>query len=229
MNDKKIPRKNLTASLKHEREYYQAGYERILGIDEAGRGPWAGPVAAGCVILPLERRDLSKVLQGVRDSKQMTHWQRIKTAETIKATALAWGTGSASADEINAMGLTKAVKLAMRRAYDMALTDKNFTRPDCIFLDYMTWAEMGHIPQLSIVAGDNYSLSIAAGSVLAKTWRDAYMLEVDEKYPQYGFAHHKGYGTERHRQAIVEYGVCPEHRLNYEPIQAILNRQTPSE
>jgi ribonuclease HII len=224
MNDHKTPRKNLTASLKHEHEYVQAGYQRIMGIDEAGRGPWAGPVVAGCVILPLERRDLSKVLQGVRDSKQMTHLQRTKTAETIKATASAWGTGSASAEEINALGLTKAVKLAMQRAYDMALTDKDFSRPDCIFLDYMTWAEMGQIPQLSIVAGDNYSLSIAAASVLAKTWRDAYMLALDEQYPQYGFAKHKGYGTDHHKQAIIEYGVCPEHRLNYKPIKAILEQ-----
>lgn len=224
MNDNQIPRKNRTASLKHEHDYMQAGYERIMGIDEAGRGPWAGPVAAGCVILPLRRRDLSKVLRGVRDSKQMTHWQRTKTAETIKATALAWGTGSASAQEINELGLTNAVKLAMQRAYDMALTDQPFSRPDCIFLDYMTWAEMGQIPQLSIVAGDNYSLSIAAASVLAKTWRDAYMLAVHEQYPHYGFAKHKGYGTDRHKQAIIQHGVCPEHRLNYKPIQAILQR-----
>lgn len=224
MNEKKIPRKNLTASLKHEHEYQQAGYQRIMGIDEAGRGPWAGPVAAGCVILPLERPDLSKVLQGVRDSKQMTYLQRMKTAETIKATAAAWGIGSSSAAEINTLGLTKAVKLAMQRAYEMALSDKPFTRPDCIFLDYMTWAEMGQIPQLSIVAGDNYSLSIAAASVLAKTWRDTYMLELDEKYPQYGFAKHKGYGTTHHRQALLEHGVCPEHRLNYKPIRELMGQ-----
>lgn len=220
MND--IKRKDRTASLKHERDFYKFGFRHIMGLDEAGRGTWAGPVAVGAVALPLEKANISKLLKGVKDSKQMTHLQRVATSEAIQEHALAWGVGQASAAEINDLGINPATRLAMRRALDAAKANMNFV-PDCLFLDYMAWPEVAkQFVQLSIVGGDQLSLSIAAASVLAKVWRDDYMVEVDAKYPQYGFAAHKGYGTAAHRDALAEYGPSAEHRLNYRPIRALL-------
>ena len=209
-----------TASLRHEKRYYQRGHRYIIGIDEAGRGPWAGPVAAGAVCLPLERDDLSKVLRGVRDSKQMTEKQRLELVETIKEVALVWGVGHATAAEIDEIGIVPATMLAMQRALETALHDEPF-EPDCLFIDDMLLPELLHYPQISLIEGDSRSLSIAAASVLAKTWRDAYLLEVDAEFPQYGFAQHKGYGTAAHRAALKQYGPCPLHRQTYRPIREL--------
>ena len=225
MNGEK--RKDRTASLKHEREFFSRGFQYILGLDEVGRGPWAGPVVVGAVALPLARRDLSRKLKGVKDSKQMTHLQRVTLVEQIKDVALAWGIGEASAAEISTKGINPATQLAMQRALEAAMqmqfTDADSQtasfRPDCLFLDYMAWPEqLQTFPQLSIVAGDQHSLSIAAASVLAKVHRDAFMVQMAEKYPQYGFASNKGYGTEAHRAALQQYGVTPLHRTNYRPV-----------
>jgi ribonuclease HII len=221
MSDEK--RRDRTASLKLEQACYEAGYRYVFGADEAGRGPWAGPVSAGVVALPLERPDLLKTLKGVKDSKQMTHRQRTASAELIKAAALAWGVGSASAEEISTLGLTAGVKLAMQRALDMAVRESGI-KPDFLLMDKMKWDEVAHIPHSNMVRGDQLSLSIAAASVLAKTWRDGVMLELHDEFPYYGFDHNKGYGTEAHRKALEKYGVSPVHRRNYSPIQAILNR-----
>lgn len=214
-------RRDRTASLRHEREYYAEGYTHIIGIDEAGRGPWAGPVVAGAVCLPMENPDLRKVLKGVRDSKQMTALQREALAEAIKQIALVWGVGSASATEIDELHIIKATKLAMQRALEMALNAQPSFAADCLFLDAMLWPEMKHIPQVSIVGGDQRSLSIAAASVLAKTWRDEHMLELDVEFPYYGFAEHKGYGTAKHHAALKRYGPSPMHRLHFEPIRKL--------
>ena len=198
------------------------GCRTIFGIDEAGRGPWAGPVAAGAVALPLSRKDLNKALAGVRDSKMMTPLQRAALVDTIKEVALAWGIGHATAREIDEMGILPATKTAMQRALDNALEDSDL-EPDCLFLDYMLWPERRDIPQVSIVSGDQHSLSIAAASVLAKVWRDEFMLELDAEFPHYGFAKHKGYGTTEHRLALEKYGATEFHRQYYKPIQLILN------
>jgi ribonuclease HII len=215
-----------TASLKHERKYLTLGYKRIIGIDEVGRGPWAGPVVAGAVCLPLEYiATLPTLLKGVRDSKQMTPLQREKLSETIKDVAVIWGIGSASAQEIDAVGINPANQLAMRRALDDALKKANF-RPDCLFLDDMFLPEIREIPQVSMIEGDARSLSVAAASVLAKVWRDSYMVELDSELPHYGFADHKGYGTERHRQALEQYGPSPVHRMYYKPLQSYRNHDT---
>lgn len=216
-----IKRRNRTASLRHEHEYYAEGFVHIIGIDEAGRGPWAGPVTAGAVCLPLENANISKILKGVRDSKQMTPRQRAALAEAIKETALVWGIGSASPAEIDELRIIKATKLAMQRALEMAVSARPGFAPDCLFLDAMLWPEMKHLPQVSLVGGDQRSLSIAAASVLAKTWRDDYMLELDAEFPQYGFAVHKGYGTPRHLEALRRYGPSPVHRQHYEPIRKL--------
>lgn len=215
-------RSERTASLKHENHFFNEGCHYIFGFDEVGRGPWAGPVAAGAVCLPLELKNLSQLLRGVKDSKQMTAPQREQLAEVIKKNALAWGVGHVDAATISTRGINWATKQAMSNALNMALLDKTFT-PDCLFLDYMLWPERRDIPQVSIVGGDRYSLSIAAASVLAKVWRDAYMDELHLQYPEYGFADHKGYGTAQHRIALEAHGVTPVHRTNYAPIQALLD------
>lgn len=224
----KAARKPKTASLVHERHYYRLGCQVIFGIDEAGRGPWAGPVAAAAVALPLGRNDLRKCLAGVRDSKEMNARQRALLAESIKEIALAWGLGHSGVDEINRLGIIGATKTAMRRALENALADSEL-EPDCLFLDYMLWPERRGIPQVSIVNGDKHSLSIACASVLAKVWRDKFMLELDAQQPQYGFARHKGYGTAAHRQALARHGPSRHHRRHYKPVQQFLTREKSGE
>lgn len=212
---KKSPNTNRTASLTYEYQYWESGCHRIVGLDEAGRGTWAGPVSAGAVCLPLERGDLSKVLAGVRDSKQMTPRQRGILVERIKEVATTWGVGSASSEEIDEFGIVPATKLAMKRALEMTRV-----QPDCLFLDSLAWPEV-NLPQISLVKGDSRSLSIAAASVVAKVWRDEYMRELDKQYPQYGFAVHKGYGTARHHAALKQYGPCAIHRMTFAPLRAL--------
>jgi ribonuclease HII len=213
-------RRNRTASLSYEEQYYAQGFSAIVGMDEAGRGPWAGPVVVGAVALPLERTDLRDVLRGVRDSKQMTPRQRSQLAETIKQIARAWGVGSTSAAEINALGLAAAISLAMQRALDAAVQASGL-QPDYLLLDHVKWKGTT-IPQINLTHGDQLSLSIAAASILAKTWRDTYMHDLHQRYPDYGFASHKGYGTAAHRAALEQYGICPEHRTTYAPIMALM-------
>ncbi len=211
----KLPK---TAGLVHERHYLRAGCRCIVGIDEAGRGPLAGPVVAAAVALPLERNDLSRLLRGARDSKAMSPAQREAVDGAIKELALAWGIGCSSAEEIDYLGIVPATKTAMQRALEQALAKGNI-QPDCLFLDYMLWPERRDIPQVSIVDGDKNSLSIACASVIAKVWRDERMRELDSLYPEYGFAQHKGYGTDAHRRALRRYGPCAEHRRSFEPVR----------
>jgi ribonuclease HII len=204
-----------TASLMYEHQYWESGCHKIIGLDEAGRGTWAGPVTAGAVCLPLDRKDLSKVLAGVRDSKQMTPRQRSTLVERIKEVALAWGVGSASSAEIDEFGIVPATKLAMGRALEMTKL-----QPDCLFLDSLAWPEI-NLPQISLVKGDTRSLTIAAASVIAKVWRDNTMRELESQYPQYGFAVHKGYGTAKHQAALKQYGPCAIHRMTFAPLRAL--------
>ena len=214
-------KRSATASLQHERHYFRAGCRMIIGLDEAGRGPLAGPVAAAAVALPLERNDLSSVLRGLRDSKDMSASQREAMSARIKDTALAWGIGHSGSGEIDRIGIVSATKAAMQIALEEAL-GRCDRQPDCLFLDYMLWPERRDIPQVSIVHGDRYSLSIAAASVLAKVWRDAQMVELDGRFSQYGFAQHKGYGTPSHLRALKQAGPCAAHRRSFYPVRAAL-------
>lgn len=209
-----------TASLQHERHYQSAGYRIIVGIDEAGRGPLAGPVAAAAVALPLQRRDLGRLLRGARDSKKLKPAQRESMNTIIKQIALAWAVGRASAQEIDDCGIVAATQLAMHRAL-AALRDLGI-KADCLFLDYMLLPECSGLPQVSLVEGDRRSLSIACASILAKVWRDEQMRQLDEQYPQYGFAQHKGYGTSAHLNALLQHGPCPAHRESFAPVRAAL-------
>jgi len=194
--------------LSFEQALWQAGIESVAGIDEAGRGALAGPVAAAAVILPSEW-EISGRLNGVRDSKQLTPSQRETARGKILQYAKAWGVGFATAEEIDHMGILPATRLAASRALEA------ITLPAAhLLLDYLFLPEIS-IPQTALTKGDCRSLSIAAASILAKTSRDALLRELDLTYPGYGFAAHKGYGTNAHREALLHLGVSPIHRLSF--------------
>lgn len=208
-----------TASLNIERQYNAQGFKRIAGIDEAGRGAWAGPVAAGAVVLPADTGDLSELLYGARDSKLMTPRTREKLYTTIQSVAAAWGVGSASVAEITALGIAPATKLAMRRALLDMTTRACHIWPDMLFIDYVK-LENAPItcPQIVQPRFDTHSLTVACASIIAKHWRDTHMAELDVHYPGYGFAKHKGYGTPGHIAALDTLGACEVHRMTFAPL-----------
>ena len=199
-------------NLEWERALWKVGILRIAGIDEAGRGALAGPVAAAAVILPPER-SMARELSGVRDSKQMTASQRESWFLRIQEIALAFGVGMASSEEIDILRIVPATRLAAQRA----LAALNL-KPEHLLLDYIFLPDIP-LPQTSLIKGDMRSLSIAAASVLAKTGRDALLAELDQQYPGYGLAVHKGYGTAAHREAIEQLGPTSIHRMSFAPIK----------
>lgn len=217
---------NRTASLNFEHEALAQGYTHIIGFDEAGRGPWAGPLVVGAVMLPLDAPDLAERLKNVRDSKKVSASHRVEMEQRIKETALAWGLGVVQADEISTRGLSYAQYKAMDLARDHLFATLQPPQPTTIFfLDHFQWPAMrGRYAMRSITHGDQLSLSIAAASILAKQYRDAIMHDLDVELPQYGFAQHKGYGTAAHLKALQTYGVSPVHRTNYAPVRAVGKR-----
>lgn len=188
---------------------------RVAGIDEAGRGSLAGPVAAAAVIFP-PQPDLAVLLKGVRDSKQLTPQNREKLSTLIQDQALTWGIGYASPQEIDSLGILPATRLAVQRALDVLAFP-----PQHLLVDYLILPENG-IPQTRLVKGDARSLSIAAASILAKTLRDRKMLDLHQRYPHFDWSNNKGYGTSAHRQAILQYGPCPQHRLTFAPARDLV-------
>ncbi len=196
-------------SLNFERDLWGAGLRYIAGLDEAGRGALAGPVAVGAVVLT-DEPDLLKVLRGVRDSKQMTPLAREEAAQRIRQTALTWGVGFASSEEIDSQGIVRATRLAALRALE-ALS----LFPDYLLTDFRLELPQLDISQTALVRGDAQCLSIAAASVLAKTSRDALMRELDGEHPGYGLGKHKGYGTAAHRKALRSLGYSPVHRKTF--------------
>jgi ribonuclease HII len=195
--------------LSFEMALWEAGLTTVAGIDEAGRGALAGPVAAAAVILPPEQ-NITEWLKGARDSKQMTPCQRETVRERILQYGASWGVGFASVGEIDQMGILPATRLAACRAIEALRLS-----PAHLLLDYLFLPDIP-TPQTALVKGDCRSLSIAAASILAKTSRDALMRELDLSYPGYGFAAHKGYGTIAHRKALHRLGVSPIHRISFE-------------
>ena len=193
------------------------GCSTLAGLDEAGRGAWAGPVVAAAVVLPLDRPDLAKSLEGVRDSKQMTPNQRDLWASAIHQIALAIGLGVASSKEVDQRGLISATREAMGRA----LNDLS-KQPEHLLIDHLPLPDIP-LPQTVLTRGDSRALSIASASVIAKVTRDQMMLDLDEHHPGYGFARHKGYGTPQHRAALTHLGPCPSHRFSYTPVAACVN------
>jgi ribonuclease HII len=186
-------------------------YQHVAGLDEAGRGALAGPVAVGAVILPDDATFLARNLVGVRDSKQMTPLERESLAPRIKGAALAWSVGFASADEIDSQGIVHATRLAALRA----LSDLS-SFPEYLLTDFRLELPQLDICQTALVKGDQHCLSIAAASVLAKTARDQLMCELDECYQGYGLGRHKGYGTQAHRRALQRLGISPIHRKSFQ-------------
>jgi ribonuclease HII len=197
----------------YEEEIKAKGYHPVAGVDEAGRGPLAGPVVAAAVILP-DRA----CLIGLNDSKKLTAARREVLAGQIKELALAWSVGSSSVDEIFIENIHQAGLKAMRRAVEgLAL------RPAHVLVDGFKINRLD-TPQTPLVNGDGLSASIAAASILAKVARDHIMDSYHKLYPEYGFDRHKGYGTEEHIQALSVYGPCPIHRAGYRPVQECLRR-----
>ena len=191
--------------LEIEKELYDRGFNNIAGVDEAGRGPLAGPVCAAAVILPK-----GLVIDEINDSKKLSEKKRFLLADEIKALGIPYCVAFSEVEEIERINILEASLLAMRRAIDgldvkpdVALIDGNIER------DFQLEAH-------AVIGGDGLSPSIAAASILAKTERDKYCLEyLDATYPEYGFAAHKGYGTKAHYEALEKYGPCPEHRMSF--------------
>ena len=194
----------MTDLWKYEHEAYDAGYETVCGVDEAGRGPLAGPVCAAAVILP---RDLE--IEGLNDSKKLSNKRRRALYDIIVQEALAYGIAFATEQEIDEINILQATFLAMRRAMEQLTV-----RPSLALIDGNRETEFG-LPVRTIVKGDSLSANIAAASILAKVTRDRFMEEQDAIYPQYGFAIHKGYGTRAHYDAVRQYGMTPIHRRTF--------------
>ena len=207
---------NRDPDLREEMALCAQGYRLIAGLDEVGRGSWAGPVVAGAVILPLGSPSLRERLQGVRDSKVLTPRQRDRLYDVIQASALAIGVGIVPATMIDALGIVQATKLAMEEAIrDLGLI------PHFLVIDGLELPSVP-IPQKKIFKGDSLCLSIAAASIVAKVSRDRMMIALEGHYPGYGFARHKGYGTSQHRQALERLGICPLHRLSFAPMKHMI-------
>jgi ribonuclease HII len=200
-------------SLVLERRFLRQGYRLIAGVDEVGRGAWAGPVVAAAVILPLDIPGLRAALRGVNDSKQLTRLQRERMAAAIGEVALVIGVGGAGSAEVDRHGLLAATRAAMQRAIAMLSP-----QPEALLIDAVDLSPVVGLPQESPNFGDSRSLSIAAASIVAKVARDRWMAGLDERFPGYGFADHKGYGTAAHCAALERLGVCEAHRLSYAPI-----------
>jgi len=203
MREREIDRLNKLKEF--EKKLYEDGVKYIAGIDEAGRGPLAGPVVIGCVIMTPE-----SFIEYVNDSKKVSETKREMLYEKITNEAVAWSTGIVDEKEIDELNILNATK----KALTMAL-DKLEVKPDVILVDALDKIDTNGIKYISVIKGDAKIYSISAASIIAKVTRDRIMKEYDEVYPQYGFAGHKGYGTAKHIQAIKEYGICPLHRKTF--------------
>lgn len=196
--------------LKYENEARGAGYSRILGVDEAGRGPMAGPLVVGGVIFPEDFYD-----DRINDSKKLTEKKREALYDLIIENALAYQIEVLSVEEVDTLNVYEASRTGMKRIVESL-------EPDFTLSDAMP---LGDIPHLSIIKGDAKSLSIGAASILAKVTRDRIMKEYGKQYPEYGFDKHKGYVTKVHKEALEKYGVTPIHRKSFAPVQKVLNEQ----
>ena len=213
MKEKEVER--LTELKKIEKEFYEKGITSIAGIDEAGRGPLAGPVVVACVVMPKD-----SMIEGVNDSKKVSEKKREKLYEQITEEALGFGVGIISQEEIDRINILNATKEGLTIAIkemkkDLQEKQRGFEKPEIILVDALTKIDTDHIPYKSIIKGDAKSYSIAAASIVAKVTRDRIMRAWDEVYPMYGFEKHKGYGTAAHIAAIKEYGLCPLHRRSF--------------
>lgn len=215
MKEKELAR--LTELKKVEEELYTANHlTAIAGIDEAGRGPLAGPVVVACCMMPRE-----SMIEGVNDSKKIAEKKRERLYDLITEEAISYGVGIIGQKEIDEINILQATKKGLTMAIkemEEKLKEKpklGIIKPDAILVDALTKIDTDGIPYKSIIHGDAISYSISCASIIAKVTRDRIMRQWDEVYPQYGFIKHKGYGTAAHIQAIKEYGLCPLHRRSF--------------
>ena len=199
-----------------ERSLYRQGFRVVAGADEAGRGPLAGPLVVGAVVMPADLDSSSAWLESIRDSKRLSPRRREQALAQLHRRAVAVATGEATAREIDEIGLTRATHLAVSRAV-RALR----VQPDYLLLDFMR-SLPEELPCRAIVKGDGLCYSIAAASIAAKVTRDRWMESVDRCFPGYGFARHKGYATPQHLAALRRLGPCPIHRRSFAPVQESL-------
>ena len=193
--------------------FYQTELYPEAGCDEAGRGCLAGPVVAAAVVFPKDYFN-----NNINDSKQLSEKQRNALRDEIMRDAVSYGIGICDNHEIDRINILQASLLAMHRALDLLTA-----RPEFIIIDGNKWVDYNRTPFQTVVKGDSKFLSIAAASILAKTYRDEWMVKAAAEYPQYNWEKNKGYPTKDHRLAIIEHGVCPLHRLSYEPCQPRLS------
>ena len=211
MKEKELER--LLNLKKEEKALYEKGIVSICGVDEAGRGPLAGPVVVACSLMPKD-----SMIEGVNDSKKIAEKKRERIYEEIIKEAIAYGVGIINQEEIDRINILNATKKGLTIAIkelEEKLEKQNLKRPEVILVDALTGIDTLGIPYKSIIHGDAISYSIACASIIAKVTRDRIMKQMDEIYPQYGFAKHKGYGTAAHMQAIRENGLCPIHRRSF--------------
>lgn len=201
--------------LEQELALRAAGHVCVAGLDEAGRGAWAGPVCAAAAVLPLHREDLLDLLEGVRDSKQLTPGQRESLLPVILDVAEGVGVGWASPAEVDDLGVVPATRLAMARA-----VDELECCVDALLIDHLQLPQLA-IDQRSLPRADARCVSVAAASIVAKVERDRLMIALDDDFLGYGFAGHKGYGTPKHRAALSRLGPSPIHRLSWRPCQEL--------
>lgn len=203
MKEKELSR--LEALKNYENKLYSEGLNYIAGIDEAGRGPLAGPVVVASVILPKD-----SMIEGINDSKKISETKREKLYEKILEEAVSYGVGIIWQDEIDEINILNATKKALTDAINQMEV-----KPDRILVDALDKIDTNGIPYTSVIKGDAKMYSIGAASIIAKVTRDRIMREYDEVYPEYGFAGHKGYGTAKHIEAIKTIGTCPLHRKSF--------------
>jgi ribonuclease HII len=208
MSPRKPIRSDFCLSCRFEEEAFGTGARRIAGIDEAGRGPLAGPVVAAAVVMP---RQLT--IFGLNDSKLVSPKKRERIFNEIQVKAMATGVGIITPETIEEINIYEATRLAMARAVAQITPP-----PDYLLIDGPISLDL-EISQRSIVKGDRLCTSVAAASIIAKVTRDRIMIELHEKYPMYGFAAHKGYGTQAHREALKRYGPCPVHRMSFKGVR----------
>lgn len=213
-----VPTGRCEPTLEEEERLKLQGHTLIAGLDEAGRGCLAGPVVAAAAILPLAE-DCLRLFAGVRDSKQLSAAQRERLYAVVMERALGVGVGVVSVEWIDRYNIVRATRLAMQQA----LADLP-VRPTYLLLDALKLPTV-RLPQLALIKGDARCLSIAAASIVAKVTRDRLMQCLDEQYPGYGFAHHKGYGTREHKRALSQLGPSPAHRRTFAPVRTLLEAQ----
>jgi ribonuclease HII len=194
-----------------ERSSREAGYQRIAGLDEVGRGPLAGPVVAAAVVLPV-----GLLIPGLTDSKQVPEEERERLFDVIRAGAVCYGVGIADERTIDLVNILQATIIAMERALQALNPQPDYLLLDAIFLPRV------RLPQKSLIKGDFRSHSIASASILAKVTRDRIMLELHKKYPRYNFQKHTGYGTREHLLLLQEHGPCDAHRKSFHPVSRML-------